>query len=186
MSVQLAVIQPNPLQSCRRCGSCCEYISLTQSPAKLRERFDADQPFNHEVGTDSRDIRTIYAMLKGRCRGKLVWYADEPDKRYEKFIYGPCANLEYEEVDGQRLAKCRLHGSPEKPHLCSGYPYYGGLQCALDEPNPGYMQGCGYNLDPAAGMSVEKHNTYLWNLDPEDMEPDAGGQDAPDVDTFRS
>lgn len=165
MSVQLAVIQTNPLQKCRRCGTCCEYICIPHSPRQLRERFEQDRAYSHEEGTSERAIRVIQPMLEGRCRGKLVY----EDGSVERYVYGPCANLSYEEVDGQLLAKCMLHGKPEKPYMCSEYPFYGGAHYPFDEPNPGYIQGCGYNLDPFAGWSVSRYQDNLWPLNEDEL-----------------
>jgi hypothetical protein len=169
MSVALAVIQPNPIQQCRRCGSCCESVGIPYSPRELKRRYDEDTPYMIEIGTDRRDIRIIYPMLKDRCRGKFVWGEKGTPEHYEHYVYS-CANLTYEEVDGQRLAQCSLHGLPSKPYMCSGYPFYGGL-VPLNEPNPAYVKGCGYNLDAEAGTLTEEYErAWLWELEADDLE----------------
>lgn len=163
MSLALAVIQPNPLQQCRRCGTCCESVSIPHPPAELRRRFEADEPYSNEQGSERRDIRTVYPMLKGRCRGKLVWGEPGDEDYCVRYVYGPCAHLSYEAADGKRQAKCALHGRDEKPVMCSGFPFYGGY-IPLNEANPAYVRGCGYNLDPTTGMSGGEIEGYLWQL----------------------
>lgn len=168
MTTTLAVIQPNPIQQCHRCGHCCERVSIPYSPRELRERFEADQPYSVEEGTERRDIRVIYPMLKDKCQGKLQW-GEKGDEDYSvRFVYGPCANLSYEEKDGRRLAKCALHGKDEKPYMCSGYPFYGGF-VPYNEPNPGYIPGCGYNLDPGAYRTEWKIEDYLRQPDEDEL-----------------
>jgi len=160
MSTQLVVLNISPLQRCHRCGDCCNYILIGQSPKELLRRYLADERFASETEADIPQIREIYPMLRGRCRGSFAG----------RYVYGPCANLYYE--DG--LAGCRLHGSPRKPSLCSGYPFYLDQAYELDKSqirNPGYMRGCGYNLDADVRLSEAEILVGLEPLDPSEAEP---------------
>lgn len=156
MSTALAVIQPNPTQFCHRCGSCCEYIGIPLSPRELQQK--AQSTFA------SPDIQTIYAMLQGRCKGKI----QESFDKKPHYFYGPCLHLSYEL--GSRKAVCGLHGKDEKPWMCKNYPFYQGKFQPHDTENPGYMQGCGYNLDRFSGESPKALDSKLVPLSDGELE----------------
>lgn len=157
---------PKPfVAQCNRSGCCCETLPLDFSPRQLRDSYEA---WFDNSGSDGRivklkEIFLIYPMLEGRCRGKIV------QDGAVKYVYGPCKNLDFELVDGKRLAKCSIHEN--RPSLCRGYPYYSTeysprMSLELPVTNPGYMRGCGYNADSGAGRTREEIDADLLPLEP--------------------
>lgn len=151
------------MSACVRTGMCCNSVLLSFSPRQLRESYRAWRDSKTEDIIRLQDIYLIFPMLEGKCRGKYT----SPNGT-TRYVYGPCANLGTEQIDGKLVAKCRIHA--DRPKLCSGYPLYDQEQQvrmgnSVPNPNPGYMKGCGYNADKEVGKSTEDLATLLQALE---------------------
>ena len=162
MSVVALPMAETGERTCGRSGGCCEFVSVKESPRKWRYflRHTADSSYglltHGKVSLPkSKRCPQLAALFKalGTCRGFLPHF-DEHGKAkkrsYGDYIYGPCANLSYDEAG---LACCSLHATGRKHYLCAFYPVY--PRSGRQTPNPGYMKGCGYNEDPNAGIDAE-------------------------------
>ena len=151
--------------ACLRTGMCCQSIMLHLSPRTLREVY---RNWRDEKPDSARleDIYLIYPMLEGKCRGKIQ------TKYGTKYIYGPCKNLGWEQVEERLVSICTIQN--DKPRMCSGFPYYDTVQAVtmglLPRENKGHFKGCGYNLDTSAGVSPDDYGVgRLLNLSVEEQ-----------------
>ncbi len=85
------------------------------------------------------DILEIAIMIEGRYHGHQTVPCD-------RHVFGPCNHLRRDE---NGLASCAIHAT--KPYMCRVYPYNQLQEKFL--PNPSYIKGCGYNTDPAVGLT---------------------------------
>jgi Fe-S-cluster containining protein len=161
VSTALAVIQPNPMQFCRRCGDCCREFSIGRSPRVLRENAQAPS-------ADRADL-AMFKMLEGRCLGKWTWTPKDKEP-VTVWIYGPCRNLIEAGSDG--LPACAIHET--RPPMCSGFPFYSNWEKpehALNTENPSPYKGCSYNLSAAHGQTIAgmRAGTPLLELDASEL-----------------
>lgn len=152
MNLELPVV--NPAQTCHQCGGCCEFIPMNQSPAQLHGLVTRGA---EEQSWQWYEARQIARMLEGRCLGSITFPNGE--KRY---AYGPCRNL----VKTDQGGICAIHDI--KPSMCHTYPFYVqrrhslGVDHGVEDffpplmDNPGYIRGCGYNLNPDEAYSVDE------------------------------
>jgi Fe-S-cluster containining protein len=136
--------------ACLRTGQCCRTIPIHLSPRQLREAYrgwrDGTLP---PQKPPIEDIHLLFPMLGDRCLGKKVAVLEDGSRSFI-YLYGPCRNL----IEGP-VPACGIH--EDKPAMCRRYPYYDGTRSA----NPGYMRGCGFNLDPQAGLTADEHRSAL-------------------------
>lgn len=169
-------------RGCIRNGGCCQLLGIGLSPRQLREgwqawdawRMERDAEWNEfaeKNGTSLiADIWLMYPMLAGRCRGKRQFERDD-GTTYFQYYYGPCRNLDMVLEDGKVVPTCAIHEN--KPYMCSGYPFYADNSNAANRKdpetrNPGFVRGCGYNLDADAGATEAVMLGALMELTPEE------------------
>jgi Fe-S-cluster containining protein len=163
---------------CHRCGKCCRYILLDDSPRQLEQAYRAwvrsrDKEMGNGGYRCTHEIWLHFPMLIGRCNGK--W--KNPQGVY-KYVYGPCKHLSPSARDhGKglddvgRVWDCLLHG--DRPDMCRYFPRYRqGKQLQMSSEaaggeNPSYIKGCGFNSDPNDGWD-EADFENLDDLDTDD------------------
>lgn len=88
---------------CQRCAKCCE-IDITLAATNSRYRR-----FLRGVG-----FRLTPAAVEGRD--------DCCDDAHDATLHlGPCTHLQRDNVEGETLFRCGLHGDPRRPQLCEDF-----------------------------------------------------------------
>jgi len=116
---------------CKRCGKCCQYVTISRSPEQLKKEYNEWVNNIKIKGSYSQDIFLIYPML-----------------RYKENLYiYECVHFKF--INGK--STCEIDSI--KPRMCSGFPKYNAIFSSLFiSNNPSQYKGCGFNKDKNAGV----------------------------------
>jgi hypothetical protein len=137
------------------CGMCCKAIVLSQSPEVLEQMADdknllSDASFIH---ANWESITQTEALVINPYLQHWIKHGND-----EKYFYR-CKLL----IDN----KCSIHGTEQKPHVCTGYPFYNRIP---EKDYLFYTKDCGYQPDLEKlfqELNNQKYNEVLKSVDTE-------------------